>query len=199
MDSNSAALIVPSPASATNAATGDIRDAKPPVPIPNVWFWVWTISAVLVLSALAFWLWRLWRKKLNAPLLIPPIPPHERARRKLQAALDCLNDPRLFCTLVSDAIRLYLEERFNFNAPERTTEEFLYELQETTLLLPSQKAALANFLTKCDLVKFARYEPTQMELQDLLDAAFCLLEETQPRPTAPGSTQLEIAEAQTVQ
>jgi hypothetical protein len=116
----------------------------------------------------------------------------------LQAALDRINEPRLFCTVVSDAIRVYMEERFTFHAPERTTEEFLYELQETTLLLPPQKAALADFLSRCDLVKFARYEPTQMELQELLDAAFRLVEETQPRPSAPGSTQLEVAEAQSV-
>jgi hypothetical protein len=199
MDSNRAALIVPPPASATNVVTGDIRDAKPPVHIPNVWFWVWTFVAVLALSALAFWLWRRWQKKLNAPIVVPVIPPHERARRKLQAALDRINEPRLFCTLVSDAIRVYMEERFTFHAPERTTEEFLYELQATTLLLPPQKAALADFLSKCDLVKFARYEPTQMELQELLDAAFRLVEETQPRPSAPGSTQLEVAEAQGVQ
>jgi len=199
MDSNGSASVVPPPSTATVVATNDIRNVKPPVQIPNVWFWVWTITAVALLAVLAFLLWRRWRKTLGRPAPVPVIPPHERARRKLQAALDCLNEPRLFCTLVSDAIRLYLEERFDFHAPERTTEEFLYELQGTTLLLPTQKAALADFLAKCDLVKFARYEPTQMELQNLSDAAFRLLEETQPRPGAPGSTQLEIAEAQTVQ
>ena len=199
MDSNNSALIVPPPTGAAGSATNDIRAAKPPVPVPDVWFWVWTIAVVLALSALAFWLWRRWQRRLNAPQPVPVIPPHERARRRLQAALDRIHDPRLFCTLVSDAIRTYMEERFDFHAPERTTEEFLYELQGTNLLLPPHKAALADFLTRCDLVKFARYEPTQMELQELCDAAFRLIEETQLRPNAPGATQLETAEAQTVQ
>ena len=58
-----------------------------------------------------------------------------------------INQPRPFCILVSDTVRLYLEERFNFHAPERTTEEFLHELQATRLLLPDQKQSLGEFLS----------------------------------------------------
>jgi hypothetical protein len=60
---------------------------------------------------------------------------------------------------------LYLEERFDFHAPERTTEEFLYELQATELLTRDQKESLAEFLKRCDLVKFAKYEPREPELR----------------------------------
>ena len=81
---------------------------------------------------------------------------------------------------MSDTIRWYLEERFDFHAPDRTTEEFLYELQGTELLTRDQKESLGEFLKRCDLVKFARYEPTELELQDLHDSALRLVEETQP-------------------
>jgi hypothetical protein len=77
---------------------------------------------------------------------------------------------------------LYLEERFDFHAPERTTEEFLYELQATDLLLADQKQSLGEFLSVCDMVKFARYEPGQPELQALHDSAVRLVDETEPQP-----------------
>ena len=82
---------------------------------------------------------------------------------------------------MSDTIRWYLEERFDFHAPERTTEEFLYELQGTNLLTPDQKDSLGEFLKRCDLVKFAKYEPGEPELHDLHDSAMRLVEETEPQ------------------
>src|SRR5205814_9159516 len=116
---------------------------------------------------------------LFKPVPVPVIPPHVRAKNKLREALSLISDPRLFCIAVSDALRVYLEERFNFRAPERTTEEFLLDLQRTTLLSPEQKESLASFLQECDLVKFARFEPNEHELRRLHDAALRLIDETQ--------------------
>jgi len=116
------------------------------------------------------------------------IPPHVRARQRLEEALALLGRPREFCILVSDTIRAYLEERFNFHAPERTTEEFLNELRATNLLSPDQKESLGGFLQRCDLVKFARYEPGERELRDLHQAALRLVEETEPVAAQPDTT-----------
>jgi hypothetical protein len=110
----------------------------------------------------------------------PPIPPHVRAKQKLQEALKLIAEPKPFCTVVSDTLRFYLEERFKFHAPERTTEEFLHELQATDRLLPDQKESLGEFLKRCDLVKFAQYEPRETELRELHDSAVRLVEETEP-------------------
>jgi len=118
---------------------------------------------------------------------VPVIPAHVRAKQKLQEALALLGQPREFCILVSDTIRWYLEERFDFHAPERTTEEFLYELRGTELLTRDQKESLGDFLNRCDLVKFAKYEPGEPELRDLHAAALRLIEETEPQQPPPGS------------
>ncbi|HEV2694380.1 MAG TPA: hypothetical protein VG347_15920, partial [Verrucomicrobiae bacterium] len=107
-------------------------------------------------------------------------PAHIRAKRKLSDALAYLAQPKTFCIIVSDTARFYLEERFDFHAPERTTEEFLRELSGTKLLLPEQKESLANFLASCDLVKFAKYEPGETELRGLHSSALRLVEETEP-------------------
>ena len=173
--SNQSGLIVP----AQSGATNDIRAIKPPVEIPNSWTLVWWVLGALVLIAAAITLWPWLQRKLFTPAPVPIIPPHVRAKNKLREALALISDPRLFCIAVSDALRVYLEERFDFRAPERTTEEFLLDLQQTTLLSPDQKESLAAFLQECDLVKFARLEPNEDELRRLHDAALRLVDETQ--------------------
>jgi hypothetical protein len=195
MNTNSA-LIVPAPsAAATNAAPLSFQEApKPLIAIPNFWLWVIWISAILVLCVVAWLLWRYWRKKAAAVSAAPPVPAHVRARHALQAALSLLSDPKAFSIAVSGAIRGYLEERFEFHAPDRTTEEFLYELQGTNLLTTEQKLSLGDFLANCDLIKFARYEPTEVELRALHAAALKLVNETEPR-WAPAAIQASVAAA----
>jgi hypothetical protein len=164
------------------ALTNDLRDIKPPVAIPTGWALVWWIVGALALAALLAWAWVYWQRRRAFVPPIPVIPPHVRAKQKLQAALALISEPRAFCIAVSDTLRWYLEERFDFRAPERTTEEFLYELQGTNLLTAAQKDSLREFLNRCDLVKFAKYEPREPELRDLHAAAVRLVEETEPAP-----------------
>jgi hypothetical protein len=161
-------------------AATDIRDIKPPVEIPSGWEWLWWVLGAVVLAAAAFELWKWWqKKKANVPVT-PPVPAHVRAKQKLQEALALISQPKPFCIAVSDTVRAYLEERFTFHAPERTTEEFLYELRDTNLLLPDQKDSLGEFLQQCDLVKFAKYEPGEPELRGMHESALRLVEETEP-------------------
>jgi hypothetical protein len=189
---NTNALIITNSGAAAAAppAATDIHDIRPPIVIPNYWIWLWVALAVVVVAAIAVTAYVFWRRKAGGPVAIPLVPPHERARQKLREAMDLIGQPRPFCILVSDTIRLYLEERFDFHAPERTTEEFLYELQATDLLQPEQKQSLGEFLSVCDMVKFARYEPGLPELQALHDSATRLIDETepQPEPAAPDAT-----------
>jgi hypothetical protein len=168
--------------------TNALRDIKPPVVIPSGWAWLWWALGVLAVAALIFFAWRHWRNRKARVPVIPPVPAHIRAKQKLEEALALLSQPKPFCTLVSDTIRFYLEERFNFRAPERTTEEFLHELRNTNLLLPDQKGSLGEFLKRCDLVKFARYEPGEPELRDLHQSAVRLVDETEPEPM-PAATE----------
>jgi hypothetical protein len=182
---------------ATNA--NDIRDIKPPVEIPNYWMWLWIGLGALAVLILLLLVWRYLHKRMTQASVVPPVPAHVRAKQKLQEALAFITQPKPFCILVSDTIRTYLEERFTFHAPERTTEEFLHELQNTDLLAGDQKEKLGEFLERCDLVKFAKYEPGEAELHALHASAVRLVEETVPQPepsaanNAPRTTQLASA------
>jgi len=158
----------------------DIRDIKPPVTIPNGWDWLWWVLFALAVAVVLFAVWK-WRRKRDANKPVPPpIPAHVRAKQKLEEALALITQPKPFVIAVSGTARTYLEERFNFHAPERTTEEFLHELRGTELLVKEQKESVGYFLESCDLVKFAKYEPGENELRELHSSALLLVEETEP-------------------
>ncbi len=182
MTTNSPGLVIPSYLPAP-ADTNDLRGIRAPVEIPVDLRWLWWTLGALALSAVLFWIWREWRKT-TTPSAPVPMPAHLRARQRLRDALALMDQPLPFCVAVSDTIRSYLEERFSFHAPDRTTEEFLQELKATSLVTAEQKESLADFLARCDLVKFARYEPAQPELQQIYDSAVRLVDETEPLPPA---------------
>jgi hypothetical protein len=167
---------------ASDAVTNGLRDIKPPVEIFSLWSLLpWVIAALLLMALVVGLLVFLIIRTRHRPA--PPlIPAHVRARLALDDALALLSQPKPFVIVISDTLRGYLEERFQFRAPERTTEEFLLDLQRTSLLTQTQKDSLSEFLQRCDLVKFARYEPTERELRDLHAAAARLVNETEPRP-----------------
>jgi len=178
MASNGNAILLPAQPGATNAL--DIRPLKAPVEIPSTYEWLWWVLGAIVAAAIARCIWRKWR--LKKPALQPAvvIPPHRRAKDRLRIASELMSDPYKFCSLVSDVLRAYVEERFDLHAPDRTTEEFMAELRASTRLRGDHKSLLEDFLSRCDLVKFARFEPTQPELQSLLDSALRFVDETAP-------------------
>jgi hypothetical protein len=199
MKTNSSAIIVPAPPVSTNSAAtnslaaADIRDIKAPVEIPSGWFWLWCVLGALGIALASYFAWRYWQKHRTRPkaeeLIIPP---HVRARRKLEQALALIYEARPFCISVSGTLRAYLEEAFALRAPERTTEEFLDELQSSALLSLSQKQLLGDFLVRCDLVKFAREEPAVDQLKELHASALRLIDETSvflERPAPPTEPQ----------
>lgn len=174
----------------------DIRDIKPPVPIPTGWEWVWWVVGALAVLVILFALWKWLQKRAANKPVPPPVPAHIRAKQKLDEALALITQPKPFVIAVSDATRTYLEERFTFRAPERTTEEFLRELGGTDLLQPEQKESLGGFLQSCDLVKFAKYEPGENELRSLHASAVRLVEETEPQPMTATAAEEPIANQQ---
>lgn len=186
-NTNTSALILPDPKDATalSEEAADIRGIKGVVDVPVVNEWIMLLLALLAVSLVVFisvWIIRRHlakRSEKSAPT--PPPPPHILAWNKLQNALGLIHDANRFCTEVSLIIRVYLEERFDLHAPDRTTEEFLFELQSSKFLVDAHKELLVNFLEECDMVKFAKAEPPENELRRLYEAASRLIGETQPR------------------
>ena len=155
----------------------DIRDIKGLVPLPHNWWWLLVLVAVL---ALAYWLWKR-KRPTDTANAVPPPTPYELAIRALQQ-LRVENPPvEEFYTRLSDIVRHYLEGRFYLRAPERTTEEFLYEVSQDNALAQERKDLLGAFLQESDLVKFARHHPEQSDMQRALEAAEKFVRDTQPQ------------------
>jgi hypothetical protein len=168
-------------AAGTNASGEILRDIKPPLPIADPWLWIVIIGTVLALILSTWALWRWWKRRAQRPQT-PVAPPHARARARLNQALLLIDTPEPFVIEVSLAIRTYLEEQFDWRAPERTTEEFLAEIQTSEVLTTVQRQALASFLEQSDLVKFARLEPSRADLESMHQTALHLIDWTEPRP-----------------
>ena len=190
-NTNKSALILPNPKDATNTSSADevadIRDIKGIVDVPfgdGGMVWVLALLVLLVVALISVWAVRRYLSKRDEKSVpIPKPPAHVLAWNKLQNALSLIHDAERFCTEVSLIVRVYLEERFDLHAPDRTTEEFLFELRSSEHLIDDHKDLLSRFLSECDMVKFAKAEPPENELRRLHEAATRLVSETQPRLT----------------
>jgi hypothetical protein len=157
----------------------DIEDVIE-MPAPPSYWWAWTaaITAVIGASAALFYL----RHKRIAELVRVFKPAHEIAYDRLRALVkdDLIKQGKIkeFYERTSDILRHYIEHRFDLRAPERTTEEFLIELQWTDALAESDKKDLGEFLSHCDLVKFARHSPTAEQIQQTFDLVKAFIEKT---------------------
>ena len=161
----------------------DIKDVKPPVNLPDLWWLLWLLLVLIAVAAGIYFLLRY--KKVPQKQLkpqAPELPAWDKAYQQLETLRrENLLDKGLFkefFTRVADITRHYMEDRFNIRAPHMSTEEFLYYLGITGHLNETQNAALKDFLNSCDMVKFAKYAPTINEALRNFDLAKRLVDDT---------------------
>ncbi|KPK22999.1 MAG: hypothetical protein AMJ61_16505 [Desulfobacterales bacterium SG8_35_2] len=152
-----------------------IKDIKPPYSLPPDKVQLFLLAGlVLILAVLVlfgFYFWTKKRGKKISPEIKPG--PAEIARQELERLLAenllAKGKIKLFHLRISDILRHYIENRFGVRAPEQTTEEFLIKLSQAdsadNILLGSHEALLVDFLSQCDLVKFAKHEPSMTECE----------------------------------
>ena len=153
-----------------------LHDIKPPVALPTsyrVWIWSGSLAgAVLCIGLAAVFLIKRGRKADEA--VQHAIPAHELAFDELEALvaenLVEKGEVKRFYQRISDILRRYIERRFGINAPERTTEEFLTGIKTGHDFPETYHGLIKNFLTHCDLVKFAEHQPTTENIQQIFDS-----------------------------
>lgn len=169
--------------SVLDAATNKIalRDIRGPKSFAGQMRLYALVTLTLLLMSAAIFCLILLRKKRDGRRA-PPVPAHIIAYEAL-AALEKKDYIRkgltkIYYTELSDIARRYLEHRFNIRAPEMTTEEFLIKVKEDSILSLEHKGLLRDFLTHCDLVKFAQYQPAETEASLSLPLARQLIDQT---------------------
>lgn len=130
---------------------------------------VYFFMGVLLFSLALIWV--LIRYLSNKPIIRivkikPKLPPHvvainEMERIKNDGKWRVSGHDKEYYTALTDAIRVYLNDRFGFNATEMTTGEIV-----DNLLNVSDKETikeLEELLVVADLVKFAKFQPPMNE------------------------------------
>ncbi|MGQ4808995.1 hypothetical protein NKDENANG_02390 [Candidatus Entotheonellaceae bacterium PAL068K] len=162
------------------------RDITPPVALVRRGLPPWVRLSIAVLAGLGLLgagIWW-WHRRRSARTVAPP-PPRPahllalEALRRLQRQ-DLIAQQRIeaFYVRVSDILRRYVEWRFGLRAPEQTTEEFLIAVLATGGLIATHRDLLDAFLAHCDLVKFARHQPTAEDMQQALERAEAFVKQT---------------------
>lgn len=165
-----------------------LHEISPPIKFPRsylLWIWAGIVTAVIGIGIVAAIVILQKRKNARAEDIQAMIPAHELAYGELEklAAEDLpqKGEIKLFYQRISGILRRYIENRFGLRAPEQTTEEFLAGL-ETARDFPSRyKALLKTFLSHCDLVKFAEYQPKTEDIQKTFDSCRAFIEGTEER------------------
>ncbi len=169
------------------SAEGDIKDIKPPVELPFDWKPLVRdgLAGLLILLLLGLGVYFWWRKKSGKPLLPqkaePPRPPHEIALEALEtlskSGLLEKNQVKAYYSEISDIIRRYVAGRFGIDALDLTSTELLDELRQVALD-DSVFEKISDLTDLADLVKFAKYRPTDEENARVLALAFDFVNET---------------------
>ncbi|HKL21358.1 MAG TPA: hypothetical protein VJ904_06100, partial [Tichowtungia sp.] len=155
----------------TEENAGKLSDIKGPVSDLKRILWVTALIAAAALIAGLATLWFVKRPKAEAAPE-PDIPPHIAARDALAGLKGEEWIPEPFFVKLSLILRTYLEDRFELNAPELTTEELTQKLSH------KHKAALGTFFEQSDLVKFARADAQQEVMQTAFDTVEKFVDQT---------------------
>jgi hypothetical protein len=143
------------------------------------WFGAFGMAVIIAIGIVG-WIYLLRKKRVEPVRIFKSA--HGLAYERLQALIneDLIKAGKLkeFYERISDILRHYIEHRFNLRAPERTTEEFLVELAAANILPLVDKKSLKEFLEHCDLVKFAKYNPTTEQIQKTFDLVKNFIEKT---------------------
>lgn len=163
----------------------DIRPLKDPAEIKDkLWVWVFIAFILLIASIAAFAY--LKKKKEEAKPALPPRPAEEIARDSLRALAEMrLIEKGLvkeYYIRLSDIIRTYIENRYRIFAMDRTTWELFQEMKSKRIER-LHVDRINDFLEECDMVKFAKYMPSQKEIEEAYKKAEEIVEITTPKIT----------------
>jgi hypothetical protein len=179
------ALLALAAGAALAETTEDIRDIRGPKGLPPAsWVIPAVVAGAIVVALCAYLVWRR-RSRGEAPGRSLTLSEQTLERLEETRPLMSPATAREFGIAASEVIRNYIEKRFAVIATQRTTEEFLQTLlQSSNEALARHRSLLAGFLQQCDFVKFAGTSLGVADMESLFQSARGFVLETGEPPVA---------------
>ncbi|MGZ4042298.1 MAG: hypothetical protein ACXVO9_03795 [Bacteroidia bacterium] len=190
----------------TDTSLAKTKDIKTVLNEPFNWKWyinyIYLAIGIILFTVVVILITRYFTRRQQQKVIEPPkpkIPAHITAL----AALEKIKQEQVwkegrvkeYYSSISDAVRLYIEERYNVFALESTTDEIMTAFRSQVIDTES-KNKLQQLLQLSDLVKFAKMEPIESEHNFTLQNAFDFVNGTKreevvtlPEDTKPNNSQ----------
>lgn len=153
------------------------------------------VLGVILIGALVFFLfYYLQRRKNNKPLFSRPEKPKEPAHIVALRELDRIKEEKIwqqdrikeYYSQLTDTLRIYIEDRFDINAMEQTSDETLAAFKyRRDLINEKMMEQLSQTLKLADLVKFAKYQPLPDDNNLSLINAYLFVNQTKKEEVKP--------------
>jgi hypothetical protein len=166
----------------TDTSITKIKDIKQPFDEKFNWRWyknyIYAGIGLLLLIIAVILITRYYTRK-QMQVVMEPEKPKIPAHITALATLERIKEEQVwkegyvkeYYSSISDAVRLYIEDRFNVNALESTTDEIMKAFR-SQVVDPVSKEKLQQLLSLSDLVKFAKQFPIETEHVFTLQNAF---------------------------
>jgi hypothetical protein len=151
-------------------AAEEFHDIAPPVDYSLLPPWVifaGVLVALVLAGLLGWWIRRRWQRPKPQPS------PRERTLElldRISREIETLPAYQ-FSIRVSDILRRYVTDQYKLPVTRQTSVEFLAALTKASPFSEDDKSLLEDFLNRCDLIKFARYDATTEDSRRLLEEA----------------------------
>lgn len=144
--------------------------------------WGGMLIAFVAIVLLVLRWWKRWRKKRSLfGKVVEPDSPYVAALKELEKIRNQKlwqnNQMKLFYTRITDVLREYIEARFGLQAMEKTSAEILKELLPAGID-KNEYDSLKELLEVADLVKFAKYVPSELENENAIPRAIRFISST---------------------
>ena len=170
---------------------GDVRDIKFPLELErDIKTIIRLIAAGVIILLIGILIYYFIKRRKQGNSLIPkrvkpPKPPHEIALHELgrlvKSNLIAKGAVKQFYIQLSEIIRKYIEGRYYVVALEMTTMQLIRNMEQIDI--ENGVIELTSvFLESCDLVKFAKYKPTDQENQIAIQQAYDFVNKTKILP-----------------
>jgi hypothetical protein len=161
----------------------NLKDLKKQAEIPEPINWLLWIVVITAACAICALVWYFRRRRRMRPIALTPAETRNLLdiaesdlRLLLARGLPGSNEEKAFYVAISDITKKILEVGYSIHTAEQTTSEIMESLRNQSDPDLETRNLIETFLIRCDMVKFAKYVPTDAEHEATSQSALQILE-----------------------